>query len=59
MGDISIWITDDEAKTPVPIETEVSIGKVTAELRAVKIENEMGAASPLLKCPPASKRLSL
>ena len=37
-GDISIWITDDEAKTPVRIETEVSIGKVTAELRAVKIE---------------------
>ena len=37
-GDISIWLTDDEAKTPVRVETEVSIGKVTAELKAIKIE---------------------
>ncbi|MFA4917511.1 MAG: DUF3108 domain-containing protein [Syntrophales bacterium] len=37
-GDISIWLTDDEAKTPVRVETEVSIGKITAELKAIKIE---------------------
>ncbi|TAL27651.1 MAG: DUF3108 domain-containing protein [Nitrospirae bacterium] len=37
-GDISIWLTDDEAKTPVQVETEAPIGKVTAKLKNIEIE---------------------
>lgn len=35
-GDISIWLTDDEIKLPVRVETEVPIGRVVAELKEVK-----------------------
>ena len=33
-GDISIWLTDDEAKTPVRVETEVSIGKSNGRIES-------------------------
>ena len=32
-GDILIWLTDDENKVPVKIETEVPVGKVVAKLK--------------------------
>jgi hypothetical protein len=32
-GDIFIWLSDDASKTPLKVETEVSIGKVVAELQ--------------------------
>ena len=31
-GDILVWLTDDENKAPVKVETRISLGKVTAEL---------------------------
>lgn len=37
-GDISIWLTDDEIKLPVRVETEVPIGRVVAELKEVKTD---------------------
>ncbi len=37
-GDIRIWLSKDENKMPVRIETTVSIGKVTAELRQIETE---------------------
>ena len=37
-GDISIWLTDDEIKMPVRVETEVPIGRVVAELKEVKAD---------------------
>jgi hypothetical protein len=38
-GDIHIWLTDDEKKIPVRVETKVPIGKVVAELKNSEIEN--------------------
>ncbi|MCL4457625.1 MAG: DUF3108 domain-containing protein [Nitrospirae bacterium] len=37
-GSIIIWLSDDEARTPLKIETEVPIGKVVAELKSIEIE---------------------
>jgi hypothetical protein len=37
-GDILIWLTDDEKRTPVKVETKVPIGKVVAELKNAEIE---------------------
>jgi hypothetical protein len=37
-GDIFIWLTDDEVRTPVKVETKVSIGRVVAELKNSEIE---------------------
>jgi hypothetical protein len=37
-GDIFIWLTDDEARIPVKVETRVSIGRVVAELKTSEIE---------------------
>ena len=37
-GSIIIWLSDDEAKTPLKIETEVPIGRVTAELKSIETE---------------------
>jgi hypothetical protein len=36
-GDIFIWLTDDERRIPVRIETKVPIGKVVAELKNYEI----------------------
>jgi len=38
-GDILMWLTDDESRIPVRIETKVPIGKVVAELKNSEIEN--------------------
>jgi Protein of unknown function (DUF3108) len=35
-GDIIVWLTDDESKVPVKMETEVSVGKVTAQLTGIE-----------------------
>lgn len=37
-GDISVWLSDDDMKVPLKVETEVSIGKVTAELKLLETE---------------------
>lgn len=37
-GEILIWISNDERKIPLKIETKVSIGKITAELKEYKKE---------------------
>lgn len=37
-GDIFIWLTNDENRTPVRVETKIKIGKVTAVLRKVEIK---------------------
>lgn len=33
-GDVYIWLTDDQSKIPVMVQTKVAIGHVTAELRS-------------------------
>ncbi|MCX7913158.1 MAG: DUF3108 domain-containing protein [Thermodesulfovibrionales bacterium] len=35
-GDIKIWLTDDEYKIPVKVETSISIGKVIAKIRSIE-----------------------
>jgi hypothetical protein len=37
-GDILIWLTDDDNKTPVKIEAKVPIGKVVAILKSLETE---------------------
>lgn len=37
-GDIFIWLTDDEKRIPVKVETKVPIGKVVAELKNSEIQ---------------------
>jgi hypothetical protein len=37
-GDIRIWLSNDESRLPLRVETKVSIGKVTAELKRVETE---------------------
>jgi len=39
-GDIMIWLTDDQFRVPVRLETYISLGKVTAELIAAESEQE-------------------
>jgi hypothetical protein len=39
-GDIMIWLTDDQFRVPVRLETFISLGKVTAELIAAESEQE-------------------
>jgi hypothetical protein len=39
-GDISVWLTDDEYKTPLRVETEVPIGRVIAELKSIETAKE-------------------
>ena len=36
-GDILIWLTDDDRKVPVRVETRIPVGNVVAELRGVEI----------------------
>jgi Protein of unknown function (DUF3108) len=36
-GDMLIWLTGDESRVPVRVETRVSIGKVVAELKRIEI----------------------
>ena len=37
-GDILIWLTDDDNKTPVKVETKIPIGKVVAILKSLETE---------------------
>ncbi|HAM49611.1 MAG TPA: hypothetical protein DCP92_02535 [Nitrospiraceae bacterium] len=37
-GDILIWLTDDDVRIPVKVETEVPIGKVVAKLKGLESE---------------------
>ncbi len=37
-GEIRIWLSDDENRTPVRVETKVSIGNVTAALKRIETE---------------------
>jgi len=43
-GDIMIWVTDDEYKVPVRMETFITLGKVTAEL--ISAESEQPISLP-------------
>jgi len=36
-GDIYIWLTDDDRKIPVRVETRIPVGKVVAELKGIEI----------------------
>lgn len=38
IGDIFIWLSDDVERIPLRVETKVPVGRVTAELRDIKIE---------------------
>jgi len=38
VGDIYIWLSDDAERIPLRVETKVPVGKVTAELREIKVE---------------------
>jgi hypothetical protein len=37
-GDIYIWLTDDEERIPVRVETKVPVGNVVAELKKIEIK---------------------
>ncbi len=37
-GDILIWLTDDEKRIPVKVETKVPVGSVVLELRDLEME---------------------
>ena len=43
-GDITIWLSDDQFRTPVHMETAIPLGKVTAEL--ISAETETPASPP-------------
>jgi hypothetical protein len=42
-GDVTIWLTDDDYRAPVKVETQISLGKVTVELLSVETEREKAA----------------
>ncbi|ABQ25196.1 hypothetical protein Gura_0990 [Geotalea uraniireducens Rf4] len=37
-GDVTIWLTDDDFRAPVKVETQVPLGKVTAELLSAETQ---------------------
>jgi hypothetical protein len=39
-GDIVVWLTDDDNRVPVKIETKVPIGKVVAKLRSLRVKKQ-------------------
>lgn len=43
-GEVLIWLTDDENKVPVKMETTIALGRVTAELVSAESERERGSA---------------
>ena len=44
-GELLVWITDDQNRVPVRMETVVPLGRVTAELISAEAEHmERGAA---------------
>jgi hypothetical protein len=38
-GEILIWLTDDDRRMPVRMETKLKIGRVTAELKSFSVQN--------------------
>jgi hypothetical protein len=38
-GEILIWLTDDDQRMPVRMETKLKIGRVTAELKSFSVQN--------------------
>ena len=38
-GEILVWLTDDERRMPVRMETKLKIGRVTAELKSFSVKN--------------------
>ncbi|MGD1075305.1 MAG: DUF3108 domain-containing protein, partial [Thermodesulfovibrionales bacterium] len=45
-GDILIWLTDDDIRIPVKVETEVPIGKVVATLKGRESESDRTKTMP-------------
>lgn len=39
-GNITVWLSDDDMRVPLRLETEVSIGRVVAELKTMETEKE-------------------
>lgn len=39
-GDIYIWLTDDEWRIPVRVETTISIGKITARIKSIETDRQ-------------------
>ena len=37
-GDVTIWLTDDDYRAPVKVETQIPLGKVTVELLSAETE---------------------
>jgi len=37
-GDILIWLTDDEKRIPVKVETKVPVGNIVARLSSLEME---------------------
>ena len=37
-GELTIWLTDDDKKVPVRLETTIPLGKITAELVSAEAE---------------------
>lgn len=37
-GDVTIWLTDDDFRAPVKVETQIPLGKVTAELLSAETQ---------------------
>lgn len=56
-GDITIWLTDDENKAPVKVETEIALGKITVELISTDIPGEVGG-NPIQAVAASGTRLS-
>lgn len=44
-GDVTIWLTDDDYRAPVKVETQIPLGKVTVEL--LSADTEKGEAAPV------------
>ncbi|MBT0653858.1 DUF3108 domain-containing protein [Geobacter luticola] len=50
-GDVTIWLTDDDFRAPVKVETQIPLGTVTAEL--LSAETEKAKAAPTASLPEA------
>ncbi|MDA8428233.1 MAG: DUF3108 domain-containing protein [Geobacteraceae bacterium] len=44
-GDVTIWLTDDEFKAPVKVETRIPLGRVTAELLSAETQKRVDPAA--------------
>ncbi|GAB7026837.1 DUF3108 domain-containing protein [Geotalea toluenoxydans] len=53
-GDVTIWLTDDEYKVPVRMETSIPLGKITAELVSSQVD-KLEPATPISPVPPLPK----